>query len=50
LKQYYNDDEIVELMTPLMHTAFLNRWNETMAAPIEEIAFSFGKEHLQNAK
>lgn len=49
LKQFYTDDEIVELMTPLMHTAFLNRWNDTMGTPIEEIAGNFGEQHLQNA-
>ena len=50
LKQYYTEDEIVELMGPLMHTAFLNRWNDTMGSPIEEFAFSFGETHLQNAR
>ncbi len=50
LRQFYSEDEIVELMTPLMHTAFLNRWNDTMGTPIEEFAVSFGEKHLQNAK
>lgn len=50
LRKHYNDEEIVELMDPLMHTAFLNRWNDTMGTPIEEIAIDFGEQHLQGSK
>ena len=50
LRKHYNDDEIIELMGPLMHTAFLNRWNDTMGTPIEEIAVDFGEQHLQGSK
>ncbi len=50
LRQHYSEDEIIELMGPLMHTAFLNRWNDTMGTAIEDIASSFGDIHLKNAE
>ena len=37
LKEHYTEDEIVELMGPLMHTAFLNRWNDTMGTQLKKL-------------
>jgi len=41
LKNYYSDDEIVEIVSVISMFGFLNRWNATMATEIEEKPGSF---------
>ena len=36
LKNYYSDDEIVEIVSVISMFGFLNRWNSTFATDIEE--------------
>ncbi len=46
LKQYYNDDEIVEIVSVIALFGFLNRWNATLATELEQTpaAFLAGRE------
>ncbi len=36
LWRYYNDDQIVEIMSVISRFAFLNRWNDTLATRLED--------------
>jgi alkylhydroperoxidase family enzyme len=36
LKKYWNDDQIVEIMAVIALFGFLNRWNDSLATPLEE--------------
>ena len=36
LKNYYSDDEIVEIVSVISMFGFLNRWNSTFSTDIEE--------------
>jgi uncharacterized peroxidase-related enzyme len=36
LRQYFNDEQIVEMVTAVCVFGFWNRWNETMATDLEE--------------
>jgi len=44
LKNYYSDDEIVEIVSVISMFGFLNRWNATMATEIEEKPSSYFNE------
>jgi hypothetical protein len=35
LRQHWSDGEIVEILGVVAMFAFLNRWNDTMATPLE---------------
>ncbi len=48
LRKYYSEVEITELMGPILHTAFLNRWNDTMGTALEEGPTNFGEQHLKD--
>ena len=37
LQQHWSDGEIVELLGVVAMFAFLNRWNDTMATPLEAV-------------
>lgn len=37
LQQHWSDGEIVELLDVVAMFAFLNRWNDTMATPLEMV-------------
>lgn len=37
LQQHWSDDEIVEILGVIAMFAFLNRWNDTMATPLEAV-------------
>ncbi len=37
LQQHWSDDEIVEILGVIAMFAFLNRWNDTMATPLEPV-------------
>jgi uncharacterized peroxidase-related enzyme len=40
LQQHWSDDEIVEILGVVAMFAFLNRWNDTMATPLEPVPTS----------
>lgn len=46
LKQYWSDEEIVEILGVVALFGYLNRWNDSMATTIEEGAAESGEKHL----
>ncbi len=46
LRKHYNETEIVEILATVAYFGFLNRWNDTMATPLEEIPTSFAQSTL----
>ena len=46
LKQYFSDEEILELVGIISLFGFLNRWNDTLATPLEDVPHEFAREHL----
>jgi uncharacterized peroxidase-related enzyme len=47
LKQYWSDAQIVEIAGAVALNGFLNRWNDTMAVPLEAEPIAFGEKHLK---
>ena len=41
LKEFYSEDEIVEMLGVISLYGFLNRWNATLATPIEDVPKSY---------
>ena len=46
LKRHFDEDQIVELVGVVCLFGWLNRWNDTMATPLEERPIAFGERHL----
>ena len=46
LKKYWNDNDIIEIMSVIALFGFLNRWNDSMGSAIEDLPIEKGKEHL----
>ncbi len=46
LRQYFSDDEIVEILGVVAYFGYLNRWNDTMATDLEPIPLSVGEKHM----
>lgn len=46
LRRYFDDGEIVELMTMIALFGFLNRWNDTLATPLEDEPIEVGEKYL----
>ena len=46
LKQYWTDDEIVELTAVVAQSGFINRWSDTLAVPLEPESIEFAEKHL----
>ena len=46
LKRHFDEDRIVELVGIVCLFGWLNRWNDTMATPLEERPVAFGERHL----
>jgi len=49
LHQYFNDKQILELISVIAMFGFMNRWNDTLAIPLESGPLSYAKEHLKNS-
>lgn len=47
LHKYYNNAQIVEIVSVIALFGFLNRWNDTMATALEAPARNYAKEHLE---
>jgi uncharacterized peroxidase-related enzyme len=43
LRKHYNEEQIVELLATLSYVGYLNRWNDSMATPLEEFPSRFAK-------
>ena len=46
LRRYWNDDQIVEIVAVISLFGFLNRWNDSMATPLEDEPVEVGEKHL----
>jgi len=46
LKKHWFEEQIVEIVAVIALSGFYNRWNETMATPLEEESASFAESHL----
>ena len=46
LKAHYSEDAIVEIVSVIALAGWLNRWNVTLATPLEEQAAAFARKHL----
>jgi alkylhydroperoxidase family enzyme len=46
LKSHWSEGQIVEIVGVIALFGFLNRWNDTMATPLEEEPTCIGEKHL----
>jgi alkylhydroperoxidase family enzyme len=46
LRKHWSDDEVVEIVAVIALFGFLNRWNDTLATPLEDNALELGEKHL----
>jgi len=46
LKPHFSEDEIAEIVGIISYFGFLNRWNDTLATPLEEHPLGFAEAHL----
>ncbi|MBI3041667.1 MAG: carboxymuconolactone decarboxylase family protein [Betaproteobacteria bacterium] len=46
LRKYYSEDAVIEIVAVIALLGWLNRWNITLATPIEREALAFADEHL----
>jgi uncharacterized peroxidase-related enzyme len=46
LRKHWSDEQVVEIVGVIAMFGFLNRWNDTMATPLEEDPLAFGERHL----
>lgn len=46
LKKHWSESQIVEIVAVCAMFGFMNRWNDTMATPLEEDPIAFGEKHL----
>ena len=43
LRRHYTEEQIVELLATIGYVGYLNRWNDSMATPLEEFPSRFAK-------
>lgn len=46
MKQHWSEGQIVEITAVVAMFGFMNRWNDTMATPVEEEPIEVGEKHL----
>jgi len=46
MKQHWTENQIVEIAGVVAIFGFMNRWNDTMATPLEEEPVEVGEKHL----
>ena len=46
LRKHWSEAEIVEIVAAIAATGFVNRWNATMATPLEDEPMQVGRRHL----
>jgi uncharacterized peroxidase-related enzyme len=46
LRQHWNEEQVVEIVAVIAMFGFLNRWNDTLATPLEESPMAFASSHL----
>lgn len=47
MKNYWTDAQIVEITAAVALNGFLNRWNDSLAVPLEREPMAFGEKHLK---
>ena len=48
MREYWSDDEIVELLAAISLYGFLNRWNDSMATDLEDVPREMGQRVLDD--
>ncbi len=48
LKSYWNDSDIVEMMSVITFFGFLNRWNDSMGSALEDLPIEKGEKYLKD--
>ena len=46
LRQFYGEDDIVEIVAVIAYFGYLNRWNDTMATDLEPVPLGIGESQL----
>ena len=46
LRRHWNEGQIVEILAVIAMFGFMNRWNDSMATPLEEEPIHVGEKHL----
>ena len=46
LKRYWNDNDIIEIMSVIVLFGFLNRWNDSMGSALEDLPIEKGEKYL----
>lgn len=46
LRRHFSEDQVMEMVSTLALMAFLNRWNDTLATPLEPAPRAFAEQHL----
>lgn len=46
MKKHWSEGQIVEITAVVAMFGFMNRWNDTMATPVEEEPIEVGEKHL----
>jgi hypothetical protein len=46
LRKHWTEEQIVEIVAVIAMFGFMNRWNDTMATPLEDDPLHFGEKHL----
>jgi alkylhydroperoxidase family enzyme len=46
LRKHWSENKIVEIVAAIAATGFVNRWNATMATPLEDEPLAVGEKHL----
>jgi uncharacterized peroxidase-related enzyme len=46
LKKHFSEDAIIELVAVIAFFGWMNRWNDTLATPLEEHPLAFARKHL----
>jgi len=46
LKPHFDEDQIVDIVAVISALGFLNRWNDTLATPLEETPIAHATDHL----
>ena len=46
LRKHWSDEQVVEIVGVIAMFGFMNRWNDTLATPLEDEPIAFGEKHL----
>jgi alkylhydroperoxidase family enzyme len=46
LRKHWTENKVVEIVAAIAATGFVNRWNATMATPLEDEPMEVGEKHL----